>query len=189
MPLDSLAAPADLPSAWSGHADAQDALDVASAAIREAAGNLIAPSQTVTVSVTGAQLRLLALPRPVATITAVTIDGSAVTDYKALPEGLWRACGWGCVPTVVEVSATFGLPEVPADITDLCVQLAVAWLLHRATGGGSTAGLKSVKLDDAAESYTDEAAGQVSPVFIPDSTRRWLAARFGGGGVTVVETV
>jgi hypothetical protein len=86
------------------------------------------------------------------------------------------------------VTFTHGLAVVPADIVDLTCVLAKAWLDHVADGGTSTAGLKSVRIDDAAEGYTDEAAGQVSPVFIPEVTRRWLAARF-SGGVAVVETL
>lgn len=184
MPLPSLAVAADLPAAWSSHADAQDALDVASAALRDAAGNPIAAT-TATVVVSGAAGRLLTLPSPVSAVTAVAVDGEAVTDYRALPEGLWRDCGWGGA-SLVEVSATFGLPEVPADITDMCAQLAISWLTHAAEGGGSTAGLESARIDDAAESYSAEAAGQVSPVFIPVATRQWLRARF-GGAVTVLE--
>lgn len=189
MALDSLADVADLPSAWQANADAQTALDVASAAIRDAAGSAIGVLTSV-ITVTGGTSRLLRLPGPVGAVTAVLVDGDAVTDYTVLPEGLWRHCGWtnGCGPVVVTVSLTHGLVAVPADVVDLCVQLAVAWLAHTEEGGGSTAGLTSVKLDDAAESYSDESAGQVSPVYIPDVTRRWLAARF-GGGVAVVETV
>jgi hypothetical protein len=76
---------------------------------------------------------------------------------------------------------------VPADIVDLTAQLATAWLRHQSEGGGSTAGLTSARLDDAAETYSAESAGQVSPVYIPAVTRQWLAARFGGGAM-VVET-
>jgi hypothetical protein len=84
------------------------------------------------------------------------------------------------------VTYTHGLATVPADIVDLTCSLAKAWLDHIAAGGGSVAGLASVRLDDAAESYTDEAASQISPAFIPEATRTWLAGRF-GGGVEVVE--
>lgn len=189
MALDSLAAVADLPEAWQGHYDAERALGVASSAIRDAAGSAIGVLTSV-VTVTSSTSQLLRLPGPVTAVTAVEIDGVAVTDYRVLPEGLWRHCGWdnGCGPVVVEVSLTHGLAEVPPDIVDLCAQLAAAWLQHNESGGGSTAGLTSVKLDDAAETYSDESSGQVSPVYIPESTRNWLAARF-GGGVAVVETV
>lgn len=189
MALASLAAVADLPTAWQGNEDAQRALDVASSAIREAAGSAIGVLTSV-ITVTSTSGKLLRLPGPVGAVTAVLIDGHAVTDYRPLPEGLWRNCGWtrGCGPVVVTVSLTHGLAAVPTDIADMCARLAAAWLADQEEGGGSTAGLTSVKLDDAAETYSDESAGHVSPVFIPDVDRRWLAARF-GGGVAVVEMV
>lgn len=195
MALDSLADIADLPPVWQAEQDAQKALDVASAAIREAAGSAIGVLTSV-VTLTGTTMRLLRVPGPIGAVTAVLVDGVAVTDYKALPEGLYRHCGWGGRdswtgargPSLVTVSLTHGLTDVPADIVDLCLQLAVAWLQHNEGGGGSTAGLTSAKLDDAAETYSDESSGQVSPVYIPDATRQWLAARF-GGGLAVVETV
>ncbi|MDF1603394.1 hypothetical protein [Nocardioides sp. YIM 152315] len=186
MALDPLASVADLPDAWVDSADADRALAVASSAIRDAAGCAIGET-TGTVTVPAPSGRLLALPGPVRDVTAVTIDGTAVTDYRNVGNGLWRRCGWACEPVDVTVTATFGLGAVPDDIAEMCVDLAIAWLQHRETGGGSTAGLKSVRIDDAAESYTDEAAGQVSPLFIPEVTRNWLRARF-SGGVAVVET-
>jgi hypothetical protein len=189
MSMTSLAGPADLPFIWQSDPDAQTALDVASAAIRDAAGSAIGVL-TSTVTVTGHEGRMLRLPGPVTAVTAVAIDGRSVTDYKAIPEGLWRHCGWtwGCGPVPVTVTLTHGLAEVPADIVDMCAQLAAAWLQHNESGGGSTAGLKAAAIDDASETYTDESAGQISPVFIPKATRDWLAARF-GGGPAVVESV
>lgn len=190
MVLDSLAIAADLPTRWAVHPDAGTALDVASAAIRDAAGSVISRT-TATVTVVAGMSRLLPLPGPVTSVTSVSVDGTvlASTDYRVLPEGLWRSRGWSlCGPLPVEVTYTGGLVEVPADIMDLCVQLAVSWLTHQEAGGGSTAGLRSAALDDAKEEYTSEAAGQVSPVFIPEVTRRWLAARY-GGGVSIVESV
>lgn len=188
MALAPLASAADLPLLWQADPDADKALGIASAAIRDAAGSAISVL-TSTITVTGGEGRLLRLPGPVGAVAAVAIDGDVVTDYTVLPEGLWRYCGWtnGCGPVPVSVSLTHGLTEVPEDVKDLCVQLAVAWLQHNEAGGGSTAGLKSVRIDDAAEVYSDESAEQVSPVFIPALTRAWLAARF-GGGVAVVES-
>lgn len=187
MPLAPLADTTDLPPAWADHTDAEKAIAAASAALRAAAeGPIAAATGTVTLDAPGGTK--LSLPGPVRAITAVTIDGRPVTDYRNLGDGLWRRCGWGDDHAPVTVSATFGLPEVPDDITELCVALAVAWLQHRASGGGSTAGLTSARIDDAAETYADEAAGQITPVYVPDLTRQWLRARF-GSGVAVVETV
>lgn len=189
MALESLAAPADLPMALAGHAKAQRALDVVSAAIRDAAESAIGPEQTATVTVEGTEGRVLRLPGPVISVTSVEVDGTArdADCYEVMANGLWSRSGWGCGPVPVEVTYTFGT-EVPVDIEDLCVRLAVAWLQDWDEGMTATPGVKYVRIDDAAEGYTDEGAGQVSPVFIPDVTRRWLAARF-GGGPTVVETL
>jgi hypothetical protein len=186
--LDPLADPTDLPSAWQESPDAERALLVASAAIRDAAG---APISRTTATVTipaPTSGRVLALPGPVTAVTAVSIDGTEVTDYENLGDGLWRSCGWAHEPVPVSVTGTFGLTEVPADIVDLTCQLAVAWLQHNDAGGGSTAGLTSAAIDDARETYSDESAGQISPTYIPEATRNWLARRFGGGAV-VVETL
>lgn len=189
MALDPLAAAADLPTVWQANALAARALAVASAAIRDAAGVAIS-EETSTVSVTGGRGNILGLPGPVTAVASVSLDGCALpaTAYEVLPNGLWRYCGWGHCPVPVTVTYTHGLTDVPDDIVDLTCQLAVAWLLHQAGGGGSTAGLTSARLDDAAETYSAESAGQVSPVYIPDVTRNWLARRF-GGGVEVVSTL
>ena len=185
MALSPLADVSDLPTGLEG--DLGRALRVASASVRDAACVAIS-RETSTVEVEGGRANLLRLPGPIISVASVSIDGTAVTDYEKLSYGLWRHCGWGISPKPVVVTYTHGLTEVPDDIVDLTVDLALAWLAHRAEGGGSTAGLKSVRIDDAAESYTDESAGQVSPVFIPEVTRNWLARRF-GGGVEVVETL
>lgn len=186
MALDPLATPADLPAAWRDNDDAERALLIASAAIRDAAG---APISEVTATVTteAPTGHVLSLPGPITAIESVLVDDVEVTDYRNIGVGIWRRW-WACEPVPVVVTATFGLAEVPADIVDLTCQLAVAWMQHNDAGGGSTAGLKSVSLDDAAETYSDESAGQVSPTYIPEATRNWLARRF-GGGAAVVETL
>lgn len=191
MALDPLATTADLLQrpGISGGAALDNALDIASTLIRDAAGSAISET-TATVVVIGTRANMLELPGPVTEVTSVTIDATTVaaSDYVALPNGLWRHCGWSCgyTPQRVTVDYTFGLSVVPADIVDFTCTLAKAWLDHQAEGGGSTAGLSSVRLDDAAEAYTAEAAGQLSPVFIPDATRQWLGRRF-GSSVAVVE--
>ncbi len=188
MALDPLATSADLPLAWRTNLDADKALAIASSAIRDAAGSAITAT-TGTVIVNGGRANLLTLPGPVRAVTSVLVDGNAVTDFEVLPNGLWRHCGWGHGPVPVSVTYTSGLDEVPPDIVDLCAQLAATWLQHQSEGGGSTAGLASVGLDDAREAYTTEAAGQISPVFIPQITRDWLRSRFGMGNAVVVETL
>lgn len=185
MALTSLATTTDLGVTGS---DAERALTVASAVIREAAGSAISAVTGTVVVPAPSSGTVLALPGPITAVTAVLVDGVAVTDYENVSYGLWRRGGWADSPVPVSVTGTFGLAEVPADIVDLCCVLAKSWLEHKASGGASVAGLKSIRLDDAAEGYTDEAAGQVTPVFLPVATREWLATRF-GGGVHIVETL
>jgi hypothetical protein len=159
--------------------------------VRDAAGAAIS-EETSTVRVNAGWGNLLGLPGPVTAVASVSVDGTTLSAdaYEVLPNGLWRRCGWAMcgAPVPVVVTYTHGLAAVPEDIVDLTCNLAKAWLDHVAAGSGSTAGLTSVRLDDAAEGYTDESAGQVSPVYIPEVTRNWLARRF-GGGVEVVETL
>lgn len=161
---------------------AATALAVASAAIREAADAVISEA-TSTLTLRARHETFLPLPGPITAVASVTLGGAAVTAHEIDGDGLYLGSGWGRGDIVV--TFTHGLPEVPADIVDLTCNLAKAWLDHATEGGGSTAGLSSVRLDDAAESYTDEHAGQVSPVFIPEITRNWLRARFGGGAAVV----
>lgn len=187
MTLAPLADVADLPTAWQTHDDADRALEVASAAIRDAAGVAIGELEA-TIVVPAPAGTLLTLPGPITAVETVLIDDIAVTDYRMVGNGLWRRYGWACEPVPVTITYTFGLGEVPADIVGMCADLAAAWLQHRDSGGAATPGVTSARIDDTAETYSDESAGQVSPVFIPEVTRNWLAARF-GGGAAVVETL
>lgn len=185
MALAPLATVADLSARGITAGESADtALKVASAAVREAADAVISRT-TTTLTFSARHHTFLPLPGPVTAVSEVTVGGAAVTAYELEVDGLHYSRGWGAGD--VSVTFTHGLAEVPADIVDLTCNLAKAWLDHVAAGGGSTAGLISVRLDDAAEGYTDEAAGQVSPVFIPKATCDWLRARF-GGGATVVST-
>lgn len=182
MALAPLATVADLADRGILDGYREVALKVASAAVREAADAVISQT-TTTMTLTARHDTHLALPGPITAVSSITMAGAAVTGYTIEPDGLTYCRGWGSGNVVV--TFTHGLAEVPDDIVDLTCSLAKAWLDHVAAGGGSIAGLASVRLDDAAESYTDEAAGQVSPVFIPAITRTHLRARFGGGAKVV----
>lgn len=196
MALDPLATTADLQQRGITDGALDIALAVASALIRDAAGCAIS-EEISTVQVTGTSGALLALPGPVTDVSAVSITApirigypvwsTTLIDFQILPNGLWRECGWSLSGvSKVTVTYTHGLATIPVDLVDFTCTLAKAWLDHQSEGGGSTAGLSSVRIDDAAEAYTAEAAGQLSPVFIPDATRQWLGRRF-GSSVAVVE--
>lgn len=153
------------------------ALAAVSAAVREAAGSPIVAT-TATVTVMGGTAPWLNLPGPVSAVTAVTIDGEAVdaTTYTAFPHALYRAAGWGDFPSLVVVTATFGLAATPDDIVQLVVDLTVM-----ASAGGADPTIESEQIDDYRVTYRE---GVVSAVDLPERTRLMLARRF-GGGVTV----
>lgn len=192
MALDPLATVDDLPAGALGTPEEQAAaLEVASALIRDAAGCPIS-QVTATILLVADSANLVSLPIPTSEVASVTpVGGSALSasSYVAMPEGLWSSCGWGYGPTPLHVDCTFGLPVVPPDIVDLAVALAMTWLQHHINPTSeSPAGVTSIRLDDAAETYSDEHAGQVTPVYVPEKTADWLRQRF-GGGVTVVSTL
>src|SRR5687767_9188770 len=125
MSLPNLAASADLSARGVDDSDgvlADVMLGVASALVREAAGSpILETTATVTFwALEGGQW--LTIPvRPVQSVSAVTVDGTALaaSDYKLIYGDLWRECGWleaGCEPLEVEVTAVVGLPVVPDSI-------------------------------------------------------------------------
>ena len=198
MALPPLATTMDLPAKWQSHPLAARALLISSAAIRDAAGSVIG-RVTATIKCDGTEIPILRLPGPISSVDSVTIDGKPVTDYRQIAEGLYRRRGWThgyhLTPDFDEfsevlVTLTFGLGVVPDDIVDLCARLGATWLADQEAGAISMAGVTAVKIDDGSENYTDEAAGQISPIQIPEVTARWLASRFGGGSsATVVQVI
>lgn len=164
---------------------AETYLDVASAAVREAAGVPISQT-TSTVSLEGPVTQWLSLPGPpIVSVAAVEIDGEAVTDWLLRSHRLWRRCGWSlsCDPSEVEVVQTHGLASVPSDIVDLVCRIAATALAdYRADteGAGLAAGdIRSERIGDYAVTYGD--AGLITTMELPDYLRERLEARFGGG--------
>ncbi|MFJ4863402.1 hypothetical protein [Streptomyces sp. NPDC088748] len=161
-------------------------LDVASTAVREAAGTPISTT-TSTVTLEGETGPWLRLPGPpVSSVATVKIDGVTVTDWRLRSGMLWRAAGWTSCdgPSEVEATYTHGLPTVPADIIDLVCRMAAAALVsYRAQedGSGLAAGksVTSERLGDWAVTYA--ADGRISEMELSASWTERLAARFGGG--------
>lgn len=170
---------------------AETYLDVASTAVREAAGVPISQT-TSTVTLEGSVTEWLTLPGvPIISVASVEIDGEAVTDWRLRSHRLWRACGWstGCGPSEVDVTQTHGLADVPADIVDLVCRIAATALAdYRADpdGAGLAAGdIRSERIGDYSVTYGGE--GLITSMELPDYLRERLAARF-GGGVTLVRS-
>lgn len=169
----------------------QTYLDVASAAVRGAAGSPISQT-TSTVALEGTPQVWLHLPGgPVTAVTDAALDGRPVTDWRLRTGQLWRGCGWqsGYGPSEVTVTYTHGLPTVPADIVDLVCRIAAATLVayrSQPDGEGLAAkDIRSERIGDYAVTYGD--AGLITEVELPDYLRARLAARF-GGGVAVVKS-
>jgi hypothetical protein len=160
-------------------------LDVASAAVREAAGTPISET-TSTVTLEGEPGQWLTLPGlPISAVATVELDGVAVTDWRLRSHRLWRAAGWtGCDgPSEAEVTQTHGLATVPADIVDLvCRMVAAALVAYRAEDGGQGLAAKNIRAERIGDySVTYGGDGLITEMELPDYLRERLAARFGGG--------
>lgn len=158
-------------------------LDVASSVIRDAAGVAISQA-TSTVSVVAPRGRWLTLPGPVTAVTSVLVDGVAVSDWILIGGMLWRTGGWSrqCDPVAVTVTFTHGYAEVPADIVNLCCDLAKLGIEADESMATQPAGVVSASfsIDDHTERI-EFAPDARTLMELPDSTKTWLAQRFGGG--------
>ncbi|MDX3507363.1 hypothetical protein PV755_00240 [Streptomyces caniscabiei] len=197
MALDPLATVADLEARGltvdpAETAVAETFLAEASAAVREAAGVPISQT-TSTVALEGPEnSQWLTLPGPpIQSVSAVAIDGVAVTDWRLRSHQLWRRAGWsdGCEPSEVTVTQTHGLPVVEADIVGLVCRIAAAVLVHhRAQPDGEGLAAKDIRAErigDYSVTYGD--SGRITDIELPDYLREQIAARF-GGGVSVVRS-
>lgn len=196
MALAPLAVVTDLPASVdvSNSAQVATSLAAASAAVRDAAGVPISQA-TSTVALMGSRDRWLTLPgSPVISVSAVLLDGVAVTDYAFRQGSLYRSYGWACrgplsgsrrwdpdYPSEVTVTMVHGFLEVPADIIALVASLAAADINAAAEGYESKAGIASESIDDYRVAYTSGENVQSFAVELPERTRLWLRQRFGGG--------
>jgi len=157
-------------------------LDVASTLVRDAAGSPISEvTSTVELEGSGGRLRLPGWP--VTAVSAVEIDGEAVTDWKLRSGALTRSCGFPD-GSAVGVTYTHGLPEVPSDIVDLVCRLAGQELLALRNGEGvADRPLKSERIGDYAVTYDSDVTS--GTMVLTDFQRDRLAARFGGGAGSV----
>ncbi|MFE9765114.1 hypothetical protein ACFYPC_11365 [Streptomyces sp. NPDC005808] len=190
MALDPLATQADLEARGLTVEASEEAmvgvfLDVASTAVREAAGVPISET-TSTILLEGGPGQWLTLPGlPVSAVASVELDGVALTDWRLRSQRLWRAVGWtGCDgPSEVEVVQTHGLADVPSDIVDLvCRMVAGALKAQRAEADGTglaTEVITSERIGDYAVTFGGD--GRVSEMDLPQYWRERLEARFGGG--------
>jgi hypothetical protein len=124
-------------------ATAELLLKLATGAVRGAVGQTLTLVENDTITLMGTRDRWLNLPqRPVAAVTAVSLDGEAVTDYKRFGARLWRRDRWAprCdEPSEVSVTYTHGYQDwddklVPAKGPALTVAAKLSENLLGATG-------------------------------------------------------
>lgn len=155
----------------------------ASSAVRDAAGCSIT-STTGTVTIGGNPSPWLTVPGwAVTTVSAVTIDGEAVTDWKLIDGRLWRSGWWAdsLEPSAVAITYTQGVASAPADIVNLVASLVAAGVARSADGYDPMRGVSSERIDDYQRSFTRGDDEVVAPMELPSSTRAWLRSRFGSG--------
>lgn len=190
MALPSLASPADLTARKIDTSDAalvDVMLAVASASVRGAAGSPILVTTSIVKLDGWLSTPWLQLPGPpVRSVSAVTINGTAVTDWRLAQERLWRRCGWGVDdgPAEVQVTLTHGLDEAPADIVDLVCTLASAGIAA-AGKAGIPAGVVAQAVGDFSVKYAEGADAVATVMDLPERTRTWLRHMFGGSAAVI----
>ena len=156
-------------------------IELATAAVQEAAGQRLVAVAADVADLMGTTERWLKLPeRPVTDVTSVTIDGEAVTDFKRFGARLWREKCWSDAayePSEVQVTYDHGWA---ADDQSLGLARSITLMLAAqsyADPDGSSGGMS---IDDYQEqrSRTSESLLNHIPVRIQRSLRR----AYGGGG-------
>ena len=168
-------------------------LDVASSAVRDAAGVPIgSQTSTVTLYPSGPSPHLPLPGGPVTAVSSVTVGGDELTqglDYALWDGSLYRPCGWvsgSTLPEPVVVTYTHGLPTVPADLVDLVCRMAATAINAAEDGSGSGLaidGVVSESLGDYAVTYRADSG--LTEMELSERMRSRLRARFGGGAAMV----
>lgn len=185
MALPDLAASADLSArgvAVSNTALVALMLKVASSLVREAAGSpVLQHAATVSWWATEPGEWLDVPVKPVRSVSVLTVDGEAVTDYKLVHGDLWRRCGWSDGEPV-EVTATLvcGLPVVPEHIKQLVCDLTILGM-ETAAAGALDPRVVAERVDDYSVTFAAGAEVVASAMTIPVAARRALRRQFGRG--------
>lgn len=166
--------------------DADTLIAAASSAVRDAAGCPIL-EMTATVTLPVDDYCTLDLPGgPVRSVASVKLNGVEIVGWSKFgnsvrfPDDVWTRV----LPVEVDVTYTFGLAEVPADI----IELVCAVVAMKAAANGDYAGhyrLAQSKLGEASETYIHHKDDQPEPGAIPDATRARLRARFGTSAAVI----
>jgi len=97
---------------------ATQALTLASERFCKAADTRFEPTAVTYVALGGYGRRLNLPFRPVTAVSAVRINGTAVTDFTLVRNAVWRQAGFstGAFPDKVEVDLTHGYASAPDDV-------------------------------------------------------------------------
>lgn len=154
-------------------------LEAATAVVQDAAGQRIVRVVGDVASILGTIESWLQLPQqPVITVTAVALDGAAVTDYRKHGSRLWRRDGWQAnlyEPSTVEVTYTHGYGP-----TDQQLQLArsATWMLAKGVCSNPEL-LQSESLGDYSYAYQQVSAQMEASPNLKKALRRTYGIRAG----------
>lgn len=162
-------------------------LDVASTIVRDAAGSPISQTTSTVVLEGGPATRLRLPGQPVQSVSAVLLDGVAISDWTLASGALFRAAGWrtSCNPSTVQVTYVHGMATVPSDIVDLVCRLAGQALASLRSGDPLARAVESERIGDYQVTYAGTETGTMA---LSAFQRSRLAARFGSGAGTLVRS-
>lgn len=167
-------------------------LAAASDAVRGAAGGPISRA-TSTIRMSTEPSRRIELPaRPVHSVTDITLDGEPVLDAVLRGSNLWRPTPWqehGAIPSEIVLTMDHGRDAVPGDVVDLVCSLVAAGLAAAEDGYDPKRQLAYERIDDYQAGFRQGDNEVLTPMELPEATRRWLRSRFGMQGVVVLGTV
>jgi hypothetical protein len=158
---------------------AQAILDDAAEHLQDIIGPVISPPRQSSVSLwIGQGAQWVRVPmRPLGSIDAVTLDGTAI-DYRRVGDSI-RVCG----PGELVIQATHGYSTIPADLVSWTCVIASQVLAMLGELGSLGAGeVSSVGVDDYRKSFKQVA--DRGAFAIPEQAAERLAARYGGGAAT-----
>lgn len=180
---DMLATPEELASVLQQDLDAATAtllLELATGIVQAAVGQrLVEATDTELVDVLRQSYWLTLSQKPITSVAAVVLDGTALTegtDWVLRAQRLWRSAGWlntWSPPSQAEVTYTFGYPSGSQHL-----QLARSVTLSLAQAGyGNPSQVQSEAIDDYRVSYAEAAARME----LTEPIRAALVAKYGTG--------
>lgn len=158
---------------------AQKILDDAIAHLEGIVGPIVlAPTQSTISTYIGCGPRWIHVPmRPLVSLDAVTLDGSAV-DYRREGDSI-RVCG----PGELVITATYGYKAIPTELVSwVCVIASQVLGTLKELGTLGAGEVSSFGIDDYRKAYKQVA--DRGAFAIPQAAIDSLAARYGGGADT-----